>query len=1046
MKKVLEFFVDQGLFVNILTVVIILAGLMTFIQLPREIFPNVSFDIVTVTTVYPGATAQEVENLVTNVVEDKLRGVNGLKEVWGTSIEHQSIITLILDPNIHDKKKVVDDIKAAIDRINDLPEDVDPPLVFELESKDQPILEVALSGDVPYAELRKTAQNLAKVLEDIPSVTQIQKRGYYDQEIWVEADPNQLKQFHVSLAEINQAIFENNISIPGGLLKDPSGHDIIIRTDEQVKTPQDVSNIILRKSYDGRSVKISDVATVKNTYADQTKIYRTNSNKGINLQVIKKEGADAINLVEAVRREATKFSESLTSNINIQYVNDYSFFVSRRLRIIGSNGLIGICLVLIILFLFLNNWVAIWTAAAIPLSIAIAIYIGAYFGVTINLISLLALLVVLGIVVDDSIVVGENIFRHMENGLAPNAAAKKGLLEVAKPVTATIITTIAAFSPLLFMPGIMGKFIWAIPVVIILSLVGSWLESFTILPNHMSDLIPNKSLEKIRQRGKNRGASNDIHHWLLTPIREKYIKMLSKAIDYRYRVFGVASLLLLSSIILVKSGLLPFILFESRGIEVFFVRVEGPTSASLEKTERALMKVEETALNVIQEHELDFMTTTVGETTQGGHDPYRVVSSHVGQVQIRVTAAKNRDRSFEEIVEAVRHKIESTQLDGFKVKFERVKPGPPVGKALSLQITGTDLKQLKILADQVQSEVSTIEGVTDLSQSLLPGKEEWIVKVNKEKAANLNVSIPQIARTVQSAIDGYISSTIRTVEEETEIRTRLKSDYRIPDQSIILALTVPNRTGQLIPLSSLVTFQTRLGYLSVLHSEWERYAMVGGNIDESITNSVEVNKHLQKKYKNFNQEHPGYRLKFKGEYEETQESLHDLIKMFVIAFCIIFLIIATTFQSLLQPFVIMACIPFAFIGVCIAFLLHGLPLGFLAMIGVIGLLGIVVNDSIIYTEFINNSLKSGKALLPAIKEAGKQRIRPILLTTFTTVFGLLPTAYGIGGYDPFLVPLCLSISWGLAFGTFITLFLLPCLFAIANDFRGFCLKKGYAKK
>jgi multidrug efflux pump subunit AcrB len=1035
MRKFFGYFIDQSLFVNLLSFLVILVGIITVLDMPKEIFPNVDFDIVTVSTPYPGAAPLEVENLVTTVIEEQLREVTGIKDVFGTSIENISYITLILEPRVKNKKKVIGDIKSAVERsVPELPAGTEQPLVNEMVSGDQPIIELAVYGDVPYSDLRESAKRIKKALEKVPGVSKIGKVAYQDAEIWIQADPRKLETHHVSLNELIQVVQQNNISSPGGKLKQ-DGTDTLIRTSEQVRSPEELEALVVRKSYDGRPIRIKDVATVQPAFKEADILTRGNGEDAVRLVVIKRENVDAIRVVDKLKETLQNTEGLLLPGVKTSWINDFSYYVKRRLNVLTANGLFGVILIMIVLFLLMHPFVAFWTAVGIPFAFGLGMIVCQLLGINIHLISMIGMLIVLGMLVDDAIVVGENIFSYIERGVKPREAAERGLTDVVVPVSSTITTTIVAFFPLMFMSGIMGKFIWSIPVVVIACLCASWLESFFILPNHLSSLVPKRIIKRIQENRK-RGSHKAAEHWLATPIRKKYFRVLATAIRNRYAVVLAFFALLGLSIFALVKGYVPFVLFETKGMDTFFVRVKENKNASLETTRASLMQVEEILMEELRPDEKDFLITTVGQTEQGMNDANRVRSSHVGQIMVKLVQENDRERTVEEILQAAKDRVSRTHPELLsKLNFDPIKPGPPTGKALYVRIKGENLDTLEQMATKVMNLAADIPGVRDLDHSLQEGKEEWRVKVDKNKAADLKVSIPQVAITIQAAFDGFPASTIRSVDEAIDIRIRLLPEYRIPDEKIIRALQVPNQEGRLIPLASLITLEKTHSYLSVLHHDFERYVSVTGDVDNKLTTPLKVSAELDKRIKPLIQDYPTYSFETGGEVEDTRESMRDLFRMFFVALGLVFLILASTFRSVTQPLIIMSCIPFALAGVVFAFFFHDRAVGFLAMVGIVGLVGVEVNDSIVYMDFVNKHIQRGKGLYRALLEAGSQRIRPILMTSITTVFGVLPTAYGIGGFDPFLVPLALSIAWGLAFGTFVTLFYMPCQYAILYDIQ-----------
>ena len=494
MRKVIEYFLSKSLLLNLLTALIILVGGFKAFTMNREAFPNINFDIVTVTTIYPGASPSEVEKLVTKPIEDSIKSVDGIKEYRSASIENRSGIVITIDPNVKDTQKVVDDIKSAVDRTEDLPEDSKKPIVQEITSSRSPVIEInvgvkADSNGKPVLtekEFKLKAKQLEDLLLDVSEVGRVVRRGYRESEMHVDIDPFALDRVSLSTNQIIMALKGKNINFPGGTIAD-SGKEAIVRTVGEFDTESEIERVFIRSNDAGRSIVLKDVAKVKEDFEDKQYIEKVNGLYSIVLVVVKKERGDAIKLVDKVKKVVSDYGANQKEFITLSYVNDLSKYIRRRLDVLVSNGLQGFTLVVISLFFFLGWRVAIMVALGLPLAMALTFIILDYMGMTLNLISMLGLIIVVGMLVDDAIVISENIYRYLEEGIEPYEACIRGTIEVIAPVTATITTTIAAFGPMLFVTGIFGKFIYSIPMVVIIALSSSLFEAFFILPSHIYD-------------------------------------------------------------------------------------------------------------------------------------------------------------------------------------------------------------------------------------------------------------------------------------------------------------------------------------------------------------------------------------------------------------------------------------------------------------------------------------------------------------------------------------------------------------------------------
>jgi len=1068
-----RFSVNQSLFVNLVSVIILIIGLIVVFGINKEIFPNVDFDVVSVTTAYPGAPPLDVEKLITVPIEKELKEVDGIKELSSSSSQGASYITLEIDPDESNKRKVINDIKSAIDRVKDLPKDIyEDPIVTEVDSRQYPVIEVSLSGDVSERELRHYADGLEDQLEDIKGVARIAKDGYRDREMQVHVDPEKMREYYVSFDEIGEALASRNISVPAGEINTDTT-EYSIRTTGEFTTKEEVEDIIIRANDAGNWLKVKDVATVMDSFKEEDVINKTFGTRSVNLIIMKKESGDALYVVDRAKEVTSRFLKHCPPELKVSYVNDYSFFARRRLNVLKNNGWASLMLIIVSMMLFLQRRVAFMTILGIPIAFLATFIVMGAMGITINLISMFGLIIVLGMLVDDGIIVAENVYRHMEKGMLPREAAVKGSEEVMGAVTTAVFTTIAAFAPLLFMSGIIGKFIRNIPMVLIIALLASLGEALIILPCHLADFVK----VKLDSLGKPISISKDMR-WFKQFVAF-YTRIVTGAIKKRYWVItGFTATLIIFAVIGVM--MIKFILFPSAGINFFFVRGEAPIGSPLLKTNELIAPIEEIVSRLPKE-ELDAFVTSVGHMAEDRHDPFAGKGSHLVQVTVYLTSEQDRKRSVEEILQDVREK--SKDVQGFaQLRFDKPESGPPVGKPVEAKIRGENFETLDAIAVEYMDYLKTVQGTSDITWDHKPGKEEIRVKVDNDKAALTGLSVAQIAKTVRAVFEGNIATKIKPVkaEEETDV-TVMFPDEASKDVSAFENILVKNRYGNLIPLKNVAEVEKVPGTTTIHHLDGKRVVTASCNVDTDKTSSMEVNGLLRKKFKNISERYMGYSVKYGGEQEEGMESLFSLLKAFFFAFLIIYLILSSSFKSIIQPLIIMLAIPFGLIGVVFAFLIHGIPFSFMAILGIVGLNGIVVNDSIVLVDFINKLRREGIDRRDSIIKAGQMRIRPVILTTITTCGGLSTVAYGIGGNgvyiifivatlswfaytkiksnrlrlalialiiigglflantfgfgekDPFLVPMALSICWGLAFATVLTLIIIPCIYSIVDD-------------
>lgn len=1020
MKRIFEFSVRNSLFVNLLSVFILLAGLVSLLTLRREAFPNVDYDIVMVQTDYFGATPEEIERLITIELEDELKEVDGIDEINSVSAENISLIVLEIDPDEPDKAKIVNDIQRAVDKADDLPHDAEDPLVTEIKSKNFPVINVSLSGIKDEFELQRLARKMELSLLELKDVAKIERVGWRDREIWVEVDPSKVGDYRLALEDIILALRRKNLNLPGGTLKTPE-QEYLIRTMGEFDNAEEIRKVIIRANDRGNWIRVEDVAEVQDTFEDDDVIEKTYGAMAINLTIVKKSKGDIINLVRDVKRTAEEFKKSAPPELRISYFDDYSFYVKRRLSVLTNNGMVGLVLVVFALLIFLSRTMAIMTAIGIPIAVFATFFIMQAMGMTINLITMFGLIMVLGMVVDDAIVVTENVYRNYEDGLSAREAVVKGASEVALPVVSTVLTTIVAFIPLMFMSGIMGKFIASIPVVVIIALSASLFECFIILPAHLSDTM----------RFVSRENKQDKQKWFLG-IRSQYMNLLKWVIHHRYKAVGAFAVCFVGAIILYIS-FMRFVLFPQGLIEEFFIRARAPVGVSLEQMEERMRSFEKIVAE-LPPAELDNYVTQIGLVREDVSDPYTDRGSHIAQIHVYLTPEQTRDRRMaDEIIDDLRQKSQEFQHLFEEVTFSKVRAGPPVGKPVSVRVRGDDFQTMERYAEELKKKLMQMEGVHDIRDDFELGKKEIRIDVDEEKAARAFLSIEDIATAVRNAIDGGEATTIQKTDEEIDVIVKFP-EKNTHSRDVFDYVHVPNLRGDLIPLSKIAELKESEGLNVIKHYERKRMINVTAELDEKRITPMAVEKELMTFIRGeLRDRYPGVLVSFGGEQEETKESLQDFLRALILALFLIFVILAANFNSIIRPLIVMMAIPFGIVGVIIAFFLHGQPLSFMALLGVIGLSGVVVNDSIVLVDFIYSNRRKGMGRFESILEAGKLRLRAVMMTTLTTVAGLMPVAYGVGGGDPFLKPMALAISWGLLFSTALTLVLIPCLYSISDD-------------
>ncbi|MDH5716696.1 MAG: efflux RND transporter permease subunit [Spirochaetia bacterium] len=659
MKKLIELFIHKNVFGNILTAAVIVIGVISAFMMQRESFPRADFDVVVVQTAFLGASPQEVEKLVTIPIERELKSIDGVKETGSTSLDNRSAIVLQLEQNLEDKMRVIQDIKDGVDRAKrEFSDNISEPLVLEISSRRFPIIEIVLNTkpdsneNITELKLRQLADGLIDKIEQIDDVATVDKRGYREREIQVEVFPDKLFEYNVSVEEITQALSSRNLNMPGGNVIE-KGKEYAIRTVMEFNSVEEIQNQIIRLNDYGGALRLKDIATVKDDFEKKKYIEKANAKEAIILTVLKNENGDAIDLVDSVFEKIEEFKKEGPQNLEISTMNDMSFFIKRRLTVLQGNILLGIIMVLISLFFFLGWRVSIMVAIGIPFSFAATLMVMNYLGISINLISMFGLIIVSGMIVDDAIVVGENVYRHIERGEKPLKAAIIGSSEMVAPVTAAIATTIIAFMPMMFMGGMMGKFVWVLPAAIIIALLASLFESFFILPSHIVDITKNSPKDKILK------DKDSFEYKFFKKLQNKYRKTLEWSLNYRYLVVISIFFIFLGSVLLVKET--GFILFPKGGVEAFHLKVEGPQGISLDEMNKRIAPIEKAVLDLPAtkpDNELENMALRVGIHQERPNDPFTKRGNNYAQINVYLTPETERRRKAAEIIAYLKGKID----------------------------------------------------------------------------------------------------------------------------------------------------------------------------------------------------------------------------------------------------------------------------------------------------------------------------------------------------------------------------------------------------
>jgi len=1014
MASFFHFFAQRNLLAYLITLIIILLGVSSMLTIKRDSFPDVAFGELLITTAYPGASPEDVELKVTNEIEKEIKEVVGIKRYLSWSMENVSSIHVVIDPDADDEDKVIREIREAVTRVSDLPSEVtESPLVTELGTSSFPMIEVGFAGNIPYKELREHARLFEKKLENLSGVSSVERYGYRAREIRVEVSPKALAKSDLSLIDVVQAIKGRNIRATGGSFESYTSEKNIV-TLAQFRKPKEVGDAVVRATFNGPLVRIKDLAIIHDDYEEEKVESRVNGESAISFVAFKSTNADIIRTVDDIKKLVEKEQNVLPEGVKILISNDASTYVRDRFSIVATNGVIGLFFVMIVLSIFLNYRIAFWVALGIPVSIFGVIFLLPLFDSYLDSVTMTAMVLVIGIVVDDAIIISENIYRKYEQGYTPIEAATEGVLSVFKPVVTTVLTTVIVFSPMFFMPGMMGKFVYVIPLVIILALMISMIESSMALPAHLVG-----GMKKHQRTQKSMGG-------FFSRLRTKYQRILFAMLKARYFLVLVFISVLAGSVFYAVKYM-DFILFPSSSAERFVVLVETPIGTSLKATSDRVSKIEALIADLGPD-ELDTHVTRIGTFGDIGSSE----RENNAAVWVNLTPYATRKRTADQIVESLRK--QTNELKEFeRVRYMIDSGGPPVGRPIMMRVVGTNDALRKKLADDLRTFLETIPGTKDIERDDKEGKQQIEIKLDYKKLARVGITVADVAQNVRIAYDGEVVTSVRYGDEDVDFRVIYSEKVR-KSPGYLKNLKLPNRNGYLTPLGQLARFKTVPGPSTIHHYKGDRAITISGDVDKEVTTPLKIKAAVQEKFKSL-QKYPGVNIVIGGEAEESEESLNELFIILGIAALGIYFLLILLFNSLWQPILVMMAIPFGMIGVIVGFSIHEEALGFLAMTGIIGLAGVVVNDSLVLVNHINElrTRDSDRLMREIIAEGTADRLRAILLTTISTVAGLFPLAYGLGGADAYMGPMALALAWGLLFATPLTLVLIPSLMMVSHD-------------
>jgi HAE1 family hydrophobic/amphiphilic exporter-1 len=1017
--KIPEFSVNRKVTTAMLAMILVVMGSISFTRLGLDFFPDIEFPTVSVITTYRGASSEDIENTITRPLEQIINSVSRVKKVNSMTIEGASVISVEFEWGTN-LDFAAQDVRDQLGLYRSyLPEEAADPLVVKFNFSQFPIIFGGITADRPTVELKEIIEDeVAPRIERIDGVASVQVFSTDVREILVDVDKAALESLNLSLDQILLALRSENVNLPAGHVVERYS-EFLIRTLGEFESVDDVRKTIIGTTQTGQPVYLRDVADVRDGLKETRFQSRIQREKGVIYSISKRSGANTVITAEAVKKEMARIQQTLPKDIKFWPFMDQADMIQQVIRRTGNNALVGGILAIFFLFIFLRNWRPTLTIAlAIPLSVIttfIALYLAGY---TLNLLTLGGLALGIGMLVDNAIVVIENIFRHMEEGKKRNEAAKKGASEMGMAITASTLTTIAVFFPMVFARGITGKLTQGLALSIAFALLASLFVALTIVPMMASLLFKANHTQKAAAGSEKKVQFGKARHF--------YRSVLHKVLRHRGWVMaGVVGLFILSIV------LVPFLGTEfmpASDRDMLILKVKMPVGTSLEETNRVAMLVEGV---MSQEPDIKTISAQIGSAAE--EDPsdlaggFSNAGTHEGILWVGLVPQTERAASDLQILEKIRKKL--PRLKG--VKFEALDMSQMMmggsTAPVEIKVFGKDIYQLKNIADNIVSKIQDVEGLRDISHTFDEGKPEYHIRINREKASRMGLMVSQIANTVQTASLGRVATRYREGNEEIDIRVRFKERFR-DDLSAIEDLPIMTPMNQMIRLDQVASISKGEGPIEIDRENQARVVTVLANIAGRDLGSVVSD--IKQRLGGLEQGlPPGYFIEFGGQYEDMQEAFKIMAFAFALATLLVYMIMASQFESFKHPFVIMFTIPLGLIGVILGLLVTGKPISLAVLIGFIILGGIAVNNGIVMVDYINQLKRRGADKREAILQGSSVRLRPVLITALTTVLGMLPMAISTSQGSEMRAPMAIAVVGGLTATTLLTLFVIPIIYS-----------------
>ena len=1016
----IDWFAKNHVAANLLMITILLTGIFSIkSSIPLEVFPSFESEIVNVSVTLQGSTPEDAEQGVAIRIEEAVQDLEGIEKIISTSVEGGASVRIEADSSI-DVRDLLADIKSRVDAINTFPVDAEKP-VTAIAQRIRNVISVTIASDYGEKEIREFAEQVRDDLLKLPQVTQVALDAVRDYEISIDINQSKLEQYQLTLSEISSAISNSSVDISAGNVRTDGG-DVLVRNIGQAYRRDEFEKIVIKTNTDGTFLLLQDIATVNDGFEETPLRARFNGQQGALIDVYRIGNQSAIDVADAVKEYIDDRQDTLPQGFVLSYWDDDSEIVKSRLNTLITNALQGGFLVLILLTLFLRPSIAFWVSIGIPVSFMGAFIVMPFFDISINIMSLFGFILVLGIVVDDAIVTGENIYRHTQTASSGLEAAIKGTQEVATPVTFGILTTVAAFLPLAFIEGQRGALFAQIPIIVIPVLLFSLIESKFVLPSHLKSLrLRSESTKQSKFSVWQQGFADGFENAIL-----KYYKPLL-ALSIRNRLTTVALFfgVLILIVAFITSGWTRFVFFPRIASETALGSVTMPVGTSFDVVDSYVEKMSNSA-KLLQDKYRDEQGQSLILNTLA------ITSEEKGRVRFEILAADKNTTGIgtAQLVKEWRELI--GPLPGAESVTFRAEIGRG-GDPIDVQLSATDLKTLKLVSDEVKNRIRTYPTAFEIADSLSNGKEELQIQLTAQGYA-MGMNNTWVTRQVR---DAYFGSQVQRIQRgRDDVRVMLR--FPLSERQSISKLNdmlINTPSGGKVPLSHVATLKPGKSASAITRIDRYRTVNVTADVDKNATNMTTLNADLNQFLTELMSKYPGVSYSLEGEAREQTDSFNSLAWGLVFVFFIIYCLLAIPFKSYIQPIIVMSVIPFGAIGAIIGHWIMGMDLTIMSLLGLMALIGVVVNDSLVLVDFINTKVKAGIKAYDAVLIAAQSRFRPVMLTSLTTFIGLMPLLFEKATQAQFLIPMAVSLGFGIIFATFITLILVPVNYLLVEDMK-----------